>query len=64
MRLAKNYKWKLIQERINKFHAQRPYSFGFYSHGDKITKRIIINSDFTRVARLTLRKAMLDLQFE
>ena len=63
-RLAKNDRWKLIQERINKYGVKRPYSFGFYSQGEKQIRQVVINTDFARMARLTLRKSLVQLQLE
>ena len=49
---------------MNKYGAKRPYSFGFYSQGDKLIRQIVMNADFARVARLSLRKALVQLQLE
>ena len=63
-RLEKNNRWKLIQDRMNKYGVKRPYSFGFYSHGDRLIRKVVINADFARVARLTLRRVLANLQLE
>ena len=64
LRLAKNNRWRLILDRINKYGAKRPYSFGFYAHGDRLIRKVVINADFARVARLTLRRVLANLQLE
>ena len=64
LRLAKNSRWKLVYDRMNKYGVKRPYSFGFYSQGDKLVRKVVITADFARVARLTLRNALTQLQLE
>ena len=64
IRLAKDNRWKFIQDRINKYGAKRAYSLGFYSQGEKLIRKVVIDADFARVARLTLRSALARLQLE